>query len=103
MRRTNQTPEEIAEEMAKGRLNPFDAFGKHWQGDIFYSDIHYRTKKMPASAFQKVCDLLRGMGYYVHGDGQAINDYSGRDLIDGSSMRAGSGRTMIPTPGLSKW
>jgi len=66
MNKVRQSPEEIAEELAKGRLQPFDAFGKHWQGDIFYSDIHYRTKKMPPSAFQKVVDILRGKGYYIH-------------------------------------
>lgn len=66
MRATKQTPEEIAEDLAKGRLMPFDAFGKHWQGDIFYSDIHYRTKKMSASIFQRVADLLRARGFYIH-------------------------------------
>lgn len=66
MNKVKQTPDQIAEEMAKGRLQPFDAFGKHWQGDIFYSWIHDRTKWMPVSAFQQVADLLRGKGYYVH-------------------------------------
>lgn len=66
MNKIRQSPEEIAEELAKGRLQPFDAFGKHWQGDIFYSDIHYRTKKMPAPDFQKVVDILRSKGYYIH-------------------------------------
>jgi len=66
MNKVRQSPEEIAEDLAKRRLMPFDAFGKHWQGDIFYSDIHYRTKKMHATAFQKVVDILRTKGYYIH-------------------------------------
>ena len=61
-----QSPEEIAEELAKGRLQPFDAFGSHWQGDIFYSDIHRSTKKMTHSDFQRVVDILRERGYYIH-------------------------------------
>lgn len=61
-----QTPEQIAEDMAKAYLNPFDAFGKHFQGDIFYSWIHDRTKTMPANVFQQVANLLRDKGYYIH-------------------------------------
>ena len=66
MNKVKQSPEEIAEELAKGRLQPFDAFGKHWQGDIFYSDIHLLTKKMSHQAFQDVVDILRSKGYYIH-------------------------------------
>ena len=66
MRQARQTPEEIAEKLAEGRLMPFDAFGKHWQGDIFYSDIHLYTKKMSHYDFQRVVDLLREKGYYIH-------------------------------------
>lgn len=60
------TPEQIADEMAKGYLSPFDAFGKHWQGDIFYDSIYARTKKMPVSVYHQVAELLRGKGYYIH-------------------------------------
>ncbi|GAI66634.1 unnamed protein product [marine sediment metagenome] len=63
---TQKPPEQIADELADSRRNPFTAFGKQWQGEIFYSDIHYRTKKMPASVFQNVVDLLREKGYYIH-------------------------------------
>lgn len=63
---TRQSPEQIAEELATGRRQPFTAFGREWQGDIFYSGIHYRTKRMPPNAFQRVCDILREKGYYVH-------------------------------------
>ena len=66
MNKVRQTPQEIAEELAKGRLQPFDAFGKHWQGDIFYSDIHLYTRKMSHQAFQEVVDILRSKGYYIH-------------------------------------
>jgi len=61
-----QTPEQISDDMAQDYLRPFDAFGKHWQGDIFYSWIHDRTKKMPDNAFQRVANLLRDKGYYIH-------------------------------------
>jgi len=61
-----QTPEQIAEELAQGYSQPFDAFGKHWQGDIFYSAIHDRIKKAPASDFQEVVNILRSKGYYIH-------------------------------------
>jgi len=64
--KTYPTPKKIAEELARGRLQPFDAFGKHWQGDIFYSDIYFLTKKMPGSAYQKVAEILRDKGFYVH-------------------------------------
>ena len=66
MKKVKQTPEQIAEELAEGYLKPFDAFGKHFQGDIFYAWIHDRTKGMPASTFSQVADLLRGKGFYIH-------------------------------------
>lgn len=66
MKKVQKTPEEIAEELAKGRLQPFDAWGKHWQGDIFYSDINRVTRNQGYDAFSKVCDILREKGYYVH-------------------------------------
>lgn len=67
MRNTQkQTPEQIAENIAVAYLKPFDAFGKHFQGDIFYSWIYDRTKKMPASVYQQVANLLRDKGYYIH-------------------------------------
>lgn len=65
-RSTRKTSEEIAEEMAKGYYRPFTGFGKQWQGDIFFSDIYTRTKKHSAADTQRVADLLRSKGYYVH-------------------------------------
>ena len=66
MIRTRQTPEQIAEVLATARHNEFDAFGKHWQGDIFYSDIYTATKKLPAGVYSQVAQLLRNKNYYVH-------------------------------------
>ena len=57
---------EVAEEMANARRQPFTAFGKEWQGDIFYSDIHFRTKKCPATVHAEVCQILRDKGFYIH-------------------------------------
>ena len=66
MGQTKKSPEQIAEELSKGYKKPFTAFGQEWQGDIFYSAIHLETKKMSHYDFQKVCDILREKGYYIH-------------------------------------
>jgi hypothetical protein len=66
MKNVKLTPEQIAEEITKSRFQPFDAFGKYWQGDVFYSWIQDRTVKRPYEVFSKVCDILRDKGYYVH-------------------------------------
>ena len=65
-RKVYPSAEEIAEDMARGYKSPFDARGKHWQGSIFFSNIYERTKKQSPSVTQKVDDLLRGKGYYIH-------------------------------------
>ena len=65
MKKEHKTAEQIAEEIIQGRTQPFTAFGKEWQGDVFYSDIHMRTKKSYAD-YQKVVDILHRRGFYVH-------------------------------------
>jgi len=64
--KVKRSPEEIAQELADGCRQPFEAHGKSWQGDIFYSDIHMRTKGQPYSVYQNVCVLLRHQGFYIH-------------------------------------
>lgn len=65
-----KSPEQIAGELAESRRQPFTAFGKQWQGEIFYSDI-YRSikgysKRASTAVFTAVCRLLEQQGYYIH-------------------------------------
>lgn len=70
--RNKKTPvEELVKELANGRRRPFTAFGKEWQGDIFYSDIHSALqctygKHYPAGLHKQACDGLRAEGFYIH-------------------------------------
>ena len=66
MRQPKRTAEEIAQQLADSRHKPFDAFGKHWEGDVWYSDIDHATRKLPASVYSQVCAILENKGYYVH-------------------------------------
>lgn len=61
-----KSPKEIAEELVEERRQPFKAFGKDYQGDIFYSDIHRLTEGMAAQAFNEIVSILEAEGYYVH-------------------------------------
>lgn len=65
-----KSPEQIADELADSRRKPFTAFGKQWQGDIFYSDIHRAikgySKRAFTAVFQAVCRLLEQQGFYIH-------------------------------------
>lgn len=62
----SQIATQVAEEMAIGYYKPFTAFGKDWQGDIFYSAINLRTKRYPATVHSEVCQILRNKDFYVH-------------------------------------
>jgi hypothetical protein len=66
---TKKTPNQIAEEIAQGRLTPFEMSGKTWQGDVFYSDISYAIKLNrinDSAAFSAICARLRELNFYVH-------------------------------------
>ena len=65
-RKPQRSPHQIAKELADARHQPFYAFGRDWQGDIFYSSIYQVTKGMSPVAYKAVCDELRRLGYYVH-------------------------------------
>jgi len=66
MRKQHESPETIAERIAEAHRRAFQAFGREWQGDVFYSTIQLHTKKLPTGTFHKVCDLLKDKGFYVH-------------------------------------
>jgi len=67
---TRKSPEQIAGELADSKRSPFTAFGKQWQGEIFYSDINRAIKGYPERAttavFLSVCKLLEQQGFYIH-------------------------------------
>lgn len=68
-------PEEIVEEIMRDRppTEPerYEFANGTFVGDIFYSSIQsyiksHWGKKAPYSVFDKVCNLLRDKGYWVH-------------------------------------
>ena len=66
-----KTPKQIAEEIAQGRLTPFEMNGKTWQGDIFYSDVSYaiklnRINDPTGVTYQAICARLRELNFYLH-------------------------------------
>ena len=65
--------DEIIDDLSKGRRKPITGpGGKHYEGDIFYSDIYqklkskYGKKSVPSEAHQKIVDALRKKGFYIH-------------------------------------
>jgi len=71
MRNKNVPVSELVKDLANGRRRPFAAFGKEWQGDIFYSDIHFTLqctygKHYPDYLHRQACEGLRDEGFYIH-------------------------------------
>ena len=67
MRRQTRSAEEYAEELASARRRPFTAFGRDWQGDIFYSDVFTCLKSEKATHLNsEVCKILTKKGFYLH-------------------------------------
>jgi len=61
-----KTPKEVATELAEGRRTPFHAFGRDWEGDIFYSTVYLATKERDYAFTAEVTEEMRRMGFYVH-------------------------------------
>jgi len=62
---------ELVKDLANRTRRPFTAFGREWQGDIFYSNIHLTLqhaygKHYPGSLHKQACDGLRAEGFYIH-------------------------------------
>ena len=62
---------QVIRELADGRREPFKAFGRQWQGDIFYSTIHQRLKSVFGKHYSQrihshVCRGLEAEGFYIH-------------------------------------
>ena len=67
MAKVKTSAAEIAEEIAQGYRKPFEAFGRQWEGKVFYSDLHRRTKGQSDRVFLDVCRFLKAKGFYLHG------------------------------------